>query len=229
MKIPSKAALLAAGWVAGAGPLVVAGAAEPGTRLSPVPAVPSLPATAPRPLAAGAGAPLAEGQGATAAFPGQSGAAPLKKDVPYVPTMESTVLEMLRLARVGPKDVVYDLGCGDGRIVIAGAQKYGARGVGVDIDPARIAESRENARAAGVEDRVRFEVGDLFETDISEATVVTLYLLPEVNLRLKPKLLAELKPGTRIVSHAFDMGDWTPEQVSTAAEGTVYLWRVPKR
>ena len=198
-------------------------ATETAPRLSPVPSLPAFAANV-----AKATLP-AEGQGATAAYPGQSGAAPLRKDVPYVPTMESTVLEMLRLARVGPKDVVYDLGCGDGRIVITAAQKYGARGVGIDIDPARIAESRENARAAGVEDRVRFEVGDLFQADIAEATVVTLYLLPDVNRRLMPKLLAELKPGTRVVSHAFDMGDWKPEQVSTAAEGTVYLWRVPKR
>jgi SAM-dependent methyltransferase len=152
-------------------------------------------------------------------------------EVPYVPTPEKVVEEMLRLANVGKGDVVYDLGCGDGRIVITAALKYGARGVGVDIDPERIKESNENARKAGVADRVKFLQQDLFETDFREATVVTLYLLPDVNLRLRPKLLRELKPGTRIVSHAFDMGDWKPEKVVKVPgedrERTIYFWVTP--
>jgi SAM-dependent methyltransferase len=154
-------------------------------------------------------------------------------EVPYVPTPHRVVEEMLRLANVGKNDVVYDLGCGDGRIVIAAAQKFGARGVGVDIDPERIKESNANAHQAGVSDRVRFLQQDLFETDLSEATVVTLYLLPEVNLRLRPKLLRELKPGTRIVSHNYDMGDWEPERVvelpGTDQDHIIYYWVVPAR
>jgi ribosomal protein L11 methylase PrmA len=152
-------------------------------------------------------------------------------EVPYVPTPDKVVEEMLRLASVGKDDVVYDLGCGDGRIVITAVQKHGARGVGVDIDPERIKESIDNARKAGVSDRVKFIQQDLFETDLSQATVVTLYLLPDVNLRLRPKLLSELKPGTRIVSHAFDMGDWKPEKVvkvpGADRERTIYYWVVP--
>ncbi len=154
-----------------------------------------------------------------------------KPDVHYVPTPEEVVEEMLRLANVGKDDVVYDLGCGDGRIVITAAKKYGARGVGIDIDPERIKESNENARQAGVTDRVKFLQQDLFTTDFREATVVTLYLLPALNLKLRPKLLSELKPGTRIVSHAFDMGDWKPEKVVTVPgdehDRTVYYWVVP--
>jgi ribosomal protein L11 methylase PrmA len=150
--------------------------------------------------------------------------------VHYVPTPEEVVEEMLRLANVGKNDVIYDLGCGDGRIVITAAKKYGARGIGIDIDPERIKESNENARQAGVADRVKFLQQDLFQTDFSEATVVTLYLLPALNLKLRPKLL-ELKPGTRIVSHAFDMGDWKPEKVVNVPgdehERTVYFWVVP--
>ena len=122
------------------------------------------------------------------------------------------------MAGVKPGDVVYDLGCGDGRIVVTAAQKFGARGVGVDIDPRRIAEANANARRAGVEKQVTFKVGDLFEADIRDATVVTLYLLPDVNLRLKPKLLRDLKPGTRVVSHDFSMGDdWKPERTLRSA------------
>jgi ribosomal protein L11 methylase PrmA len=136
---------------------------------------------------------------------------------------------MLRLAGVGKGDVVYDLGSGDGRIVIAAALRYGARGVGIDIDPARIAEGERNARAARVADRVRFVRADLFEADIAAATVVTLYLLPRVNQRLRPKLLAELKPGTRVVSYGFDMGDWPPERTVDVGSSTVYLWTVPRR
>ena len=156
----------------------------------------------------------------------------VKKDVPYVPTPQAVVDEMLKLARVSKDDVVYDLGCGDGRLVITAVQKFGAkRGVGVDIDPQRINESNENAKAAGVTDRTKFVVQDLFQTDFKEATVVTLYLLPEVNLKLRPKLMAELKPGTRIVSHAFDMGDWQPEKTVTVPGGgqIIYLWTVPAK
>lgn len=150
-------------------------------------------------------------------------------DVIFVPTSNDTVAQMLRMAQVSSKDTVYDLGCGDGRIVITAVQKYGARGVGIDIDPQRIAEARENAKKARVTDKVQFIEGDLFETDISEATVVTLYLLTRLNLKLRPKLLADLKPGTRVVSHAFDMGDWKPEKTESNGASSVYLWRVPPR
>jgi trans-aconitate methyltransferase len=164
-----------------------------------------------------------------------TGAQPLKPiekepEVPYVPTHERIVAEMLKVAKVGKSDVLYDLGSGDGRIVITAAKKFGTRGVGVDIDPVRVKEARENAAKAGVTDRVKFLQQDLFETDIREATVVTLYLLPEVNLRLRPKLLSELKPGTRVVSHNYDMGDWTPLktlQVRVPEDHTIYYWVVP--
>jgi SAM-dependent methyltransferase len=153
-----------------------------------------------------------------------AGAAPARKpDVPYEPTPPKVVDEMLQLANVGASDVVYDLGCGDGRIVIEAA-KRGARGVGVDIDPRRIREARANARAAGVEDRVEFREGDLFETDVSPATVVTLFLWPHVNLRLRPQLLAQLRPGTRVVSYYHDMGDWKPRATVDAGRANVYLW-----
>jgi tRNA G37 N-methylase Trm5 len=159
---------------------------------------------------------------------------PLDKtpEVPFVPTRERVVDEMLKVANVGKNDVLYDLGSGDGRIPITAAKRFGTRGVGVDIDPDRIRESRENAAKAGVSDRVKFFQQDLFETDIKEATVVTLYLLPDVNLRLRPKLLSELKPGTRVVSHNYDMGDWKPLKTITLklpeGEHTVYFWVVPK-
>jgi len=149
-------------------------------------------------------------------------------DVPFVPTPNETVNAMLKLADVQKSDVVYDLGSGDGRIVIAAARR-GARAVGVDIDPQRIDEARRNAKSAGVDDRARFVNGDLFNADIHEATVVTLYLLPRVNERLKPKLLAELQPGTRIVSHGFDMGDWKPERTVAVGSTTIYLWVVPAK
>jgi ubiquinone/menaquinone biosynthesis C-methylase UbiE len=152
----------------------------------------------------------------------------LARDVPFVPSPERVVAKMLEVAKVGPKDVVYDLGSGDGRIVIAAAKK-GARGVGIDIDPDRIREARENARRAGVTKRVEFREGDLFKADFSDATVVTLYLLSGVNLKLRPKLLAELKPGTRVVSHGFDMGDWKPTATHTVGTSTVYYWVVPRR
>jgi SAM-dependent methyltransferase len=153
-------------------------------------------------------------------------------EVPYVPTHDMIVAEMLKVAKVGKNDVLYDLGSGDGRIPITAAKKFGTRGVGVDIDPARVTEARANAVKAGVADKVTFKQQDLFETDIKEATVVTLYLLPEVNLRLRPKLLADLKPGTRIVSHNYDMGDWKPLQTLTVKvpeEHTIYYWVVPPK
>jgi len=149
-------------------------------------------------------------------------------DVVYVPTPTAVVNEMLRLADVKANDVVYDLGSGDGRIVIAAAQQRGARGTGIDIDPQRVQKANENAQKAGVSDRVQFRQQDLFQANFSEATVVTLYLLPELNVKLRPKLLRELKPGTRIVSHAFDMGDWKPEQVVEVDGKTVYYWVVPE-
>ena len=133
-------------------------------------------------------------------------------DVIYVPTPQDVVEEMLRIADVKQSDVLYDLGCGDGRIVMTAAQKYGVRGTGIDIDPQRIQEANENARKAGVTHLVRFLNQDLFESDFSDATVVTLYLLTSLNLKLRPKLMRELKPGTRIVSHVFDLGDWEPEK-----------------
>jgi len=153
----------------------------------------------------------------------------LASDVPFVPTPERVVEKMLEVARVGPKDVVYDLGSGDGRIVIAAARTHGARGVGIDIDPERIQEARDNARKAGVSERVEFRQEDLFKADFRDATVVTMYLLSAVNLRLRPKLLAELKPGTRIVSHAFNMGDWKPDATYKVGSSTVYYWVVPER
>jgi precorrin-6B methylase 2 len=167
-----------------------------------------------------------------AAHPGasQQTAAPARTpDVIYVPTPQEVVDEMLKLANVTKDDVVYDLGCGDGRVVVTAAKTYGARGVGIDIDPQRIAEARENVKKAGVEDRVKIIEGDLFQTDLSPATVVTLYLLPSLNLKLKPKLMAELKPGTRIVSHAFDMGDWKPEKESDVNGRHVYFWTIPAK
>jgi hypothetical protein len=159
---------------------------------------------------------------------------PLKApEVPFVPTHEQIVKEMLSMARVGPDDVLYDLGSGDGRIVITAAKQFGTRGVGYDIDPERIREANANAQQAGVTDKVRFIQGDIFDANIKDATVVTLYLLPDVNLRLKPKLLADLKPGTRVVSHNYDMGDWTPENSKkmdvNGSEHVVYFWTVPPR
>jgi len=152
---------------------------------------------------------------------------------PYLTTPPEVVEQMLKVAKVTRDDVVYDLGCGDGRIVIAAAKKYGARGVCVEIDPARIKEARENAQKAGVADRLEFIEQDLFETDLSRATVVTLFLMKSLNLRLRPKLLRELKPGARVVSHAFDMGDWKPsKEVEVNRGGTwgkVYYWIIPAR
>jgi len=148
-------------------------------------------------------------------------------DVHYVPTPQAVVDAMLKIANVTAKDVVYDLGCGDGRIPVTAAQRYGAKGIGIDLDPARISEATENAKLAGVTDRVTFLNQDLFTTDIAEATVVTLYLLPSLNLKLMPKLIAELKPGTRIVSHAFDMGaSWPPEKTLVVDGKTIYYWTI---
>jgi cyclopropane fatty-acyl-phospholipid synthase-like methyltransferase len=148
-------------------------------------------------------------------------------DVIYVPTPQNVVDAMLQLAGVTASDVVYDLGSGDGRIPITAAQKYGARAVGIDIDPNRIAEATENAKLAGVVDKVTFSNEDLFTADISSATVVTLYLLPSLNEKLIPKLKKDLKPGTRVVSHAFSMGDtWQPDAKREVGGRTIYLWRI---
>lgn len=149
---------------------------------------------------------------------------------PYVPTPQEVVDRMLRLAEVGKNDVVYDLGCGDGRIPITAAKQFGARGVGVDIDPQRIAEANANAKLAGVAHLVTFKLQDAMATDLSDATVVTLYLLSSSNLKLRPMLTRQLKPGARIVSHAFSMGDWTPASVDTFIDPsgttrTLYLWK----
>jgi SAM-dependent methyltransferase len=162
------------------------------------------------------------------ALAGSGEASPPKLDVPYQPTPPEVVTAMLQLAAVGPGDVVYDLGCGDGRIVVEAA-KLGARGVGVDLDPQRIREARANAHAAGVEGAVELRVGDLFATDVRPATAVMLFLWPEVNLRLRPKLLAELRPGARVVSHWHDMGDWKPEKTIVVSGRKLYLWIIPPR
>jgi hypothetical protein len=161
------------------------------------------------------------------AFAAGAQTAPPALDVPYVPTPQPVVDTMLKLAKVKRGDVLYDLGSGDGRIVITAAKRYGVSGTGVDIDPDRIREANANARKAGVAKLVRFVNDDLFKVDLREASVVTLYLLPRINLQLKPKLLEELRPGTRIVSHGFDMGDWKPERVVTVGTSTLYLWTVP--
>ena len=151
-----------------------------------------------------------------------------KLDVWYVATPHEIVDRMLTMAKIRPLDVVYDLGCGDGRMVIAAAKKYGVRGVGVDLDPKRIREARANAKAAGVEKLVTFHVGDMFETDVSEANVVLLYLLPELNRRLKPKFFEQLRPGARVVSHDFDMGrDWPPDEYVKLGQDGIYLWIMP--
>jgi len=149
-------------------------------------------------------------------------------DIFYVPTPPAVVDAMLKVANVGPNDIVYDLGSGDGRIVIAAARDYGARGIGIDIDPQRIKEARVNAENDKVTDRVTFKQADLFETDFSDATVVTLYLLTDLNIKLRPKLMQDLKPGTRIVSHAFGMGDWEPLQTLDIDGSKVYYWVIPE-
>ena len=150
-------------------------------------------------------------------------------DVVYVPTPHDVVERMLQVAKVGPGDVLYDLGSGDGRIPIAAAKKFGIRAIGIDIDPQRIKEANANAKRAGVTRLVSFRQEDLFKADFRNASVVTLYLLPELNERLRPRLWAELKPGTRIVSHQFDMGDWQPQQKIDVNGRTIYFWTVPER
>jgi SAM-dependent methyltransferase len=153
-----------------------------------------------------------------------------KPDVVYVPTPQPVVDAMLDLADVSQSDVVYDLGSGDGRIVITAATRFGARGVGIEIDPALVEKARVNAAAAGVSDRVRFVRQNLFAADIRNATVVTLYLLQSINERLRPKLVRELKPGTRIVSHVFNMGpEWPPEKMVTVNRSRIFLWSIARR
>ena len=148
-------------------------------------------------------------------------------DVPYVPTPQNVVDRMLVIAAVKPGDVLYDLGSGDGRIVITAAKRYGARGIGVDLDPTRIKEARSNASKAGVEQQVKFVNADLFKTDLSEASVVTLYLLNSVNRDLRPQLWRQLKVGTRVVSHAFDMGqEWPPERTERVDGRAIYYWTI---
>ena len=166
--------------------------------------------------------------GATAAS-AQTAAASRRPDVIYVPTPEPVVEAMLQVANVTSKDVVYDLGCGDGRIPVAAARKYGAHGVCIDIDPDRIKDANANVAKNNVGNLVRVVQGDLFQQDLSEASVVTLYLLPSLNVKLMPKLLKELKPGTRIVSHTFDMGDWKPEKELDVDGRKVYYWTIPKK
>lgn len=153
-------------------------------------------------------------------------------DVPYVPTHEMIVDEMLKMGEVKGDDVLYDLGSGDGRIPITAAQKFGTRGVGIDLNPVRVKEANENAEKVKVTDKVKFIEGDIFQQDFSEATVLTLYLLPDVNLKLRPKIM-QMKPGTRVVSHNYDMGDWEPQKVKElkTPDGVthyVYMWRVPE-
>ena len=150
-------------------------------------------------------------------------------DVIYVPTPYDVVDAMLKLANLHPGDVLYDLGSGDGRIPVAAAKQYGIHAVGIDIDPQRIAEAKENARRNKVAQLVEFRQEDLFRTDIHEATVVTLYLLPDLNVKLRGRLLAELKPGSRIVSHQFPMGTWAPERKVELHGRTIYLWTVPAK
>jgi SAM-dependent methyltransferase len=166
------------------------------------------------------------------AFSAVAGAQPAPKrapDVRYEPSSPEIVKQMLAMAGVHKGDIVYDLGCGDGRIVVTAAKEFGARGVGIDIDPQRIAEAEANAKQAGVTRLVKFRNEDLFEAEFKEATVVTLYLWPWINLKLKPRLLKELRPGTRIVSHYHDMGDWPAEKQVELEGHMIYLWTVPAR
>jgi len=160
---------------------------------------------------------------------GTAAAADQTPDVIYVPTPQDVVDEMLKLAKVHKGDVLYDLGSGDGRIPVAAAKRFGIKAYGIDIDPQRIQEANENARKNGVTHLVQFRREDLFKARFAEATVVTLYLLPDLNVKLRPRLLAELKPGTRIVSHQFDMGTWPPERKVELNGRTIYLWTIPER
>jgi hypothetical protein len=159
---------------------------------------------------------------------GNAGAQP-RLDVPYVPTPQEVVDRMLQLGKVRPGEFHIDLGSGDGRIAVTSAAKHGARSFGVDLNPTRIEEARANAKKAGVSDRATFEQKNLFETDIGKADIVTMYLLPSVNIELRPKVLRDMWPGTRVVSHAFDMGDWTPDHRESVIGRTVFLWIVPAR
>lgn len=150
-------------------------------------------------------------------------------DVPYVPTPAPIVEAMLKLGRIQASDFVIDLGCGDGRIVVMAAAKFGARGMGYDLNPERISEANANAKAAGVTDRVKFVEKNLFVAEVKDASLVTLYLLPDVNLQLRPRLLKELKTGSRIVSHSFDMGEWKPDEKLEINGKTLYLWEVTEQ
>ena len=150
-------------------------------------------------------------------------------DVPYVPTPQQVVDRMLELAKVTKDDYLIDLGSGDGRIPVTAAKRYGVRAMGVDLNPTRVAEARKNATDNNVTDLVSFEVADLFKTDISKASVLTMYLLSSVNLKLRPRILSELKPGSRVVSHAFDMGDWKPDVTEQVDGRRVMMWTVPPR
>lgn len=152
----------------------------------------------------------------------------IQVEVPFVRSPKKVVVRMLEIADVGPDDVLYDLGSGDGRIPITAARRFGARGVGIEIRPDLVKKARRRAEIAGVADRVEFRQGDLFEANISEASVVTLYLLPDVNTRLRPRLLEQLAPGTRVVSHGFDMDAWKPDEVAEVGETRIYLWTVPE-
>jgi SAM-dependent methyltransferase len=152
-----------------------------------------------------------------------------QKVVPYVPTSPETVSAMLKLAGVQKSDLLIDLGCGDGRIVIAAAKEYGAHAIGIDIDPERIKEARENAQREGVTNLVEFRQEDFFATDIRKATVVTLYLLPSVNMKLRPKLWRDLRPGSRVVSHSFGMEDWKPDKEEEVGGSRIYLWTIKER
>ena len=154
-----------------------------------------------------------------------------RPDIAYIPTPLDAVEAMLQLAQVGPQDVLYDLGCGDGRLLIRAAQRWGTRGVGIDVDPTCLDAARSAAQQAGVDHLITLQQGNLYECDVSAATVVMLYLLPHLNLRLRPRLWQQLRSGARVVSHQFDMGDWPPDQVMelrpSEEESTVYLWRLP--
>ncbi|MBD2120119.1 cyclopropane-fatty-acyl-phospholipid synthase family protein [Trichocoleus sp. FACHB-262] len=191
------------------------------------------PVSASSPAVLFASVPVAEAPAVTPAPSVSPGAPVVEKEVPYVVTPNEVVAEMLKVARVTDRDQLYDLGSGDGRIVLTAAQKYGTRGVGVELDPKLIQESNASAQKAGLGDRVKFLQQDLFQTNLRDATVVTLYLLPAVNLKLQPKLLNELKPGSRVVSHAFDLGDWKPDKTltvkvpKTGRIHAVYYWVVP--
>jgi SAM-dependent methyltransferase len=154
---------------------------------------------------------------------------PPRLDVPYVPTPQEVVDRMLEIAKVTGKDFVMDLGCGDGRMLVTAASKFGARGRGVDINPQRIKEANANAQKANVTDKVTFEVKNLFDTSIKDANVLTMYLLPSVNLQLRPRILDEMRPGSRIVSHSFDMGDWEADLQDRVNYSRIYYWIVPAK